>query len=172
MRIHAKIAVVGAILLVTAVAAWFDHTAIPAANESSTYTAITPQPAPDVTFTLLDGTPLALRSLAGKTVWLHFWASWCVPCKIEFPRLLEQMEQHPNRILLAVSADEKMEDVQRFLVPFRRTFAPLFADNRVVVAIDPKREIITGVFQTFQYPETFIIDPDLTIRQKIIGVVP
>ena len=33
------------------------------------------------------GTPLVNGDLAGKTVLLHFWATWCEPCKEELPAL-------------------------------------------------------------------------------------
>src|SRR5437763_1950432 len=76
------------------------------------------QPAPDVTFTRLDGGNVALHSLADHTVLLHFWASWCVPCRKEFSDLLERMEKDDGHtILLAVSGDADAADASRFLAP-------------------------------------------------------
>ncbi|NBX03942.1 MAG: TlpA family protein disulfide reductase [Alphaproteobacteria bacterium] len=126
--------------------------------------------APDVTFYLLDGGKLPLRSLVGHKVLLHFWASWCVPCRAEFSGLLEQLQkEEAGTVLLAVSGDAKVEDAQRFLAPYKLKYPALFAGGQIKLAIDPEHKIIEGVFQTFKYPETIIIAPDLTMRQKIVG---
>ena len=45
------------------------------------------EPAPDVTLTLLDGTPLRLSELRGNVVVVNFWSSWCEPCRAEMPEL-------------------------------------------------------------------------------------
>src|SRR5918911_3450413 len=45
-------------------------------------------PAPNFTYRRLDGGgKLSLASLRGKAIVLNFWASWCIPCKKESPRL-------------------------------------------------------------------------------------
>ena len=44
-------------------------------------------PAPYITATTLDGTPIKLAELRGRPVIVNFLASWCVPCREEMPLL-------------------------------------------------------------------------------------
>lgn len=53
------------------------------------------RPAPDLTLTLLDGTPLRLADLRGSVVVLNFWASWCAPCRDEMPVLQRLTDRQP-----------------------------------------------------------------------------
>ena len=51
-------------------------------------------PAPDFTLQSLDGKSLTLSDLKGKAVLLNFWATWCGPCKIETPWLVEMQNEY------------------------------------------------------------------------------
>ena len=60
------------------------------------------QSAPLFQSTDLNGRPVALASYRGRSVLLNFWASWCVPCRGEFPILKRLQAENPNLALLGV----------------------------------------------------------------------
>ncbi|MEP7353672.1 MAG: TlpA disulfide reductase family protein [Acidobacteriota bacterium] len=72
----------------------------------------------DFTLTALDGKRFRLAELKGKVVVLDFWATWCVPCRVQHP-LYEQLKQRfpesKGVVFLAISADEERSVVGPFL---------------------------------------------------------
>jgi cytochrome c biogenesis protein CcmG/thiol:disulfide interchange protein DsbE len=62
---------------------------------------------------------VALRSLGGRPVVLNFWASWCIPCAHEAPRLVASAREHEGRVLfLGVDVRDFPSDARRFLRRF------------------------------------------------------
>ncbi len=78
--------------------------------------------APDITVRTLAGAPLDLAALRGKVVVVHWWASWCVPCREEMPELEAFYGEHRDQgvEVIALSADRARDekDVRRAAAAF------------------------------------------------------
>ncbi len=85
---------------------------------------------PDVSLSAPDGTTHRLSDWRGRTLLLHFWASWCAPCQSEIPQIarLEARIHDDALALLAVSLDKSPAEAQRFLVSLGVTSLPLASD--------------------------------------------
>jgi len=85
---------------------------IPADNTAGTDVA-TGQPAPEVTFKDLDGQSVSLSQYRGKVVLVDFWATWCDPCRVEIPWLIEMQQKYGAKgfTVLGVAMDDEGKKV-------------------------------------------------------------
>ena len=71
------------------------------------------KPAPDVEGQTPDGKTVSLSQLRGKYVLLDFWASWCVPCRREFPFIKQALKVTGDKaqfVVLSYSIDSKKKE--------------------------------------------------------------
>src|ERR1035438_5116318 len=75
------------------------------------------KPAPDVTLKDLDGKDVSIAQYKGEVVLVNFWATWCEPCKVEIPWMIEFQQKYSPRgfTILGVSMDE---DGKKAIQPF------------------------------------------------------
>jgi thiol-disulfide isomerase/thioredoxin len=76
------------------------------------------QPAPDFYGVTPGGDTLSLRSLKGKVVYVDVWATWCVPCRAEFPQAKQVQQQFlttPGVVFLFVSVDQNQTAWKKLL---------------------------------------------------------
>lgn len=76
-----------------------------------------PLKSPSFTLSALSGEARAKAHYQGKVVLLNFWASWCPPCREEFPSLerLQQALGGKDFTVLAVSVSDSETGIARFL---------------------------------------------------------
>ena len=130
---------------------------LPACNRGA-HPAQTGKIAPD--FTVSDGTrTVHLADYRGKVVLVNFWATWCAPCVVELPSLLQLHRDQPNLVILAVSIDEDPDAYTNFVA---RRHVDL------ITVRDPSQSA-AKLFHTDMWPETYVIDRKGVIRSKYVG---
>jgi cytochrome c biogenesis protein CcmG, thiol:disulfide interchange protein DsbE len=128
--------------------------------------AVIGQAAPDLILEDLEGRTFQVASLRGQVVFLHFWATWCPPCREEMPSmeiLHREMSAagEPFQILAVLSNDDPGQ-AARFAERLGLSF-PILKDPDTKAA---RTYGVTGV------PETFIIDGNGILRERFIGARP
>lgn len=107
-------------------------------------------PAPDFELRTLDGEPVRLSDYRGKAVLLNFWATWCTPCKIEMPWLVELQQQHRDHGFEIIGI--AMEDTASDKI---RAFAQ---EMRVNYTIVRGRNAVGDAYNVHGLPTTFYVD--------------
>jgi len=117
--------------------------------------------APDFTLPALTQGSLSLHDFGRQVVVLNFWATWCPPCVEETPGLEKFAEQMRLQgvTVMGVSVDEDGTALQTFAAQQHLSFP---------ILRDPDRSIAHR-YGTFQFPETYIIDQEGRVAEKLIG---
>ena len=111
-----------------------------------------------------------LSQWQGRYVILNFWASWCGPCREEFPLLIKLAEANPDTlVIVALSGDEKLSDAQRFVGQMQTLHQRELLKANVQWVWDDKKRISLDQFQVLRYPETIFGGPDGAMLRKITG---
>ena len=122
-----------------------------------------PQPAPPFTLKDLSGKSISLSDSKGKVILLNFWATWCPPCNVEIPELVELQNQYKDRLqVIGVSEDD--DPPEKVL-----QFAQRKGINYPIVMATP--ELIDAYGGVSALPTTFVVDDRGRVVQKHMGLV-
>jgi cytochrome c biogenesis protein CcmG, thiol:disulfide interchange protein DsbE len=107
---------------------------------------------------------LDLTSLAGRVVYLDFWASWCGPCRQSFPWMetLKSTYGAQGLEIITVNLDGDRADADKFLKQFHPTFD---------VRFDPKGEL-AEFYKVQGMPSSVLIDRHGVTRFTHVGFRP
>lgn len=116
----------------------------------------------DFQFETIQGDEYSLSDFKGQNILVHFWATWCAPCLVEFPDVVEMANANKDVTVIAVSTDRNRAAMDRFLTKFDMP-------ENIKVVYDADQSITQGLFAVYRLPETVLIHSDLTFDRKIAG---
>lgn len=109
----------------------------------------------------LDGRPTDLAALAGRPVWIVFWATYCHACQEEEPDLRRAYDTHRDDglVVLAIDAGEPVVDVRRYVEERQLPWT---------IALDPELQAYDA-YGAIGTPTHYFIDRDGRIASRGFG---
>ena len=92
---------------------------------------------------------------------VNIWASWCVPCRIEHPLLME-LSKNQSVKLIGLNYRDNFNNAKKFINEFGNPYSQIIVDNEGTLSVE---------FGAYGIPETFIIDKNKKIIRKFIGPI-
>ncbi len=110
------------------------------------------------------GNPINTKDFKGKVTLINFFASWCGPCKKEFPELVNLYKENKAKgfQIVSVGVDRETGKSQEFAKGFEANWS---------VISDAESELM-GQFNVYSMPATFIIDRQGIVRFMDTGFKP
>jgi len=115
----------------------------------------------DFTLQDLHGAPVALASFKGRPLLINVWATYCEPCKLEIPDLVELQAKYQATgfTVLGVSFDDAAKDLREFAAAYKMTYP-------VLIGTDDMRD----AYETIGIPTSWFIRRDGTISYTRVGI--
>jgi thiol-disulfide isomerase/thioredoxin len=130
-------------------------------------------PEPELTLKDLDGKNVSLSDYKGKVVLVNFWATWCEPCRVEIPWLIEMQKKYGDKgfVLLGIALDEEGKSVvapfvakERFDVDGQK----LPMSYQILIGNDEAADKFGGLFG---YPTSILISRDGKQIKRVTGMI-
>jgi cytochrome c biogenesis protein CcmG/thiol:disulfide interchange protein DsbE len=130
-------------------------------------------PAPDVTLKDLDGRDVSLAAYKGQVVLVNFWATWCDPCRVEIPWLIEMQEKYGAKgfTVLGVAMDDEGKSVVAPFVQKERfdvNGGKQAMNYPILIGNDSAAEKFGGLLG---YPTSVLIGRDGKQIKRITGLI-
>ena len=119
--------------------------------------------APAFSFTSKDGEDIALEALAGKTVLLDFWGSWCAPCVASTPGLIKLRRKFTGQPVVFLGIAQDQEDNWTRYLERNIMDWPQYLDTS---------HRLLRLFNVTVYPTYIILDGEGIVRARRSGYSP
>ena len=118
-------------------------------------------PAPALQLDDLDGEPYDLAETHGHWRFVHFWASWCGPCRREMPSIQKMITllEDSDIEFLVINTAETEDEVFTFLGIVAPELVPLMDTDGLV----------TEAWQPRGLPASYLVDPEGRIQYQALG---
>ncbi|GAC1619610.1 MAG: hypothetical protein PVS2B2_01450 [Candidatus Acidiferrum sp.] len=131
------------------------------------------KPAPALTLKDLNDKDVTLSGLKGKVVLVNFWATWCDPCRIEIPWLIEMQNKYGEKglVVLGVAMDDEGKSVVAPFVAKERfdvNGVKVPMSYTIVIGNDAAANQFGGLLG---FPTSYLISRDGKIVKKVQGLV-
>ena len=83
----------------------------PGASAPESASPLTGKPAPQFTLNDVNGNKVSLASYRGKALLINFWATWCAPCRIETPWIVELRQKYAAQGFEVIGIDTEGDDL-------------------------------------------------------------
>lgn len=120
-------------------------------------------PAPAVTFVNLKGEKISSESLRGKVLMVNFWATSCVTCVAEMPKMIETYNKY-NKQGLEFVAVAMSYDPPNYVLNYAETRKLPFH-----VALDTRGQLAKSFGDVRLTPTTYVIDKQGNILKRYVG---
>ena len=145
-------------------------TAAPVPNAPAPQPVLTTLPANVLESELqaLNGAPIKLSNYNGKVLLVNLWATWCRPCRIETPELVNLYKENRARGLEIVglsteNPEASAEKVRQFVQDFEVNYRIGWATPEVAITLMQGRDAI---------PQSFVIGRDGRVIKRFVGFNP
>ena len=115
-------------------------------------------------FKALNGSTYDFYDYISNPTIIHFWATWCAPCVVEFPELVSFAKINPDITVLAFSSDRNPARINRFL----DEYASNLPENFIIIH-DKDLTVTQKKFSVFALPESFIVEKNGILDSHIVG---
>ncbi len=147
------------LVLFLVLAGYFALALRPGYDPQTLPSAMIDKEAPQFDLAGLNGEGLTRDGLKGGPVLINFFASWCVPCRVEQPVLM-RLANREHVPLYGIDYKDQPEDAAKLLAQFGDPYRRVGLDPDGRVGLD---------FGVYGVPETYVLDSTGHIRKRFVG---
>jgi len=173
-----KVAIILAIVIAVIIGTYFaDRATRLSGKNTATATAEASEainkPEPDLTLKDLDGKDVSLAQYKGKVVLVNFWATWCDPCRMEIPWLINMQAKYGPKgfTVLGLAMDDEGQSVVAPFVAkekFNVNGTPTLMSYPILIGTEDAGEKFGGLLG---FPTSVLISRDGKQIKRITGII-